>query len=136
MISRHTTPYPYKLYLSFVWIILWWNRVLVRSEYFFCKLNLLFHWLNHKIRRVWLLFLRPTIRLFAVYLRLDSIFIWYSNHDIVVGLCSELFMRLSYYIHLGIWQKAFGSHGDRPAVLPNESRLLFPLSRALTHSQK
>ena len=30
---------------------------------------------------------------------------WYAigwiNHDMAVGLCSELFMRLSYYIYLG-----------------------------------
>ena len=30
------------------------------------------------------------------------------NHDIVIGLCSELLMMLSYHIHLGFGKKAFG----------------------------
>ena len=48
------------------------------------------------------------------------------NHDIVIGLCSELLMRLIYYIHLGFGKKAFcptwGSNCSRfdcePSTLP------------------
>ena len=35
--------------------------------------------------------------------------IWYINHDIMVGFCSEPFKRLSYYIHLG-YGKKFSFH--------------------------
>ena len=43
------------------------------------------------------LFLRPTIRHFYSLFKVRQVVIGCINHDIVVGLCSELFMRLSYY---------------------------------------
>ena len=36
------------------------------------------------------------------------------NHNIVVGLCSELFMRLSYYIHLRFSGKLLAQMGIEP----------------------
>ena len=53
------------------------------------------------------------------------------NHDIVVGLCSELLMRLSYYIHLG-FDKVVVSRGNRTRVLLIMSILLYPYTRAQT----
>ena len=43
------------------------------------------------------LFLRPTIRLFCNLFKVRRHVIGCINHDIVIGLCSELLMRLSYY---------------------------------------
>ena len=58
--------------------------------------------------------LRPTIRLFAVYLRSDSMAFGGINHDLVVDLCSELLIRLSYYIHTAC--------GDGENWSPRENR--------------
>ena len=49
------------------------------------------------------------------------------NHDIVIGLCSELVMRLFYYIHPG-----YGKKIGLTWVLLNVSRQLYPWTRALT----
>ena len=50
-----------------------------------------------------------------------------TNHDIVVGLCSDIFMRLSYYIHLGYGKK----FSARMGIEPIASRLLYPKTRAV-----
>ena len=47
------------------------------------------------------------------------------NHDRVVAFCSELRMRLDYYLLLG-YGNFFVSHGYRTMVLPTASRLLYP----------
>ena len=41
---------------------------------------------------------------------------WRINHDMVVGPCSKLLIRLSYYIHLGYGKKYFVSHWNRTRV--------------------
>ena len=61
---------------------------------------------------------------FAVSLRSDGM-----SLGVVVGLCSELFVRLSYYIHLGYGKKLSSHLGFEPRFV---SRLLYPLTRALT----
>ena len=69
---------------------------------------LILHFIYYKlyiveyINALFWLFLRLTIILFAVYLRSDGMCIY---HNILVGLCSDLLMRLSYYIHLGYGKK-------------------------------
>ena len=40
--------------------------------------------------------------------------IWCINHDIILGLCSELFMRLSYYIRLEYGKKLSSHMGIEP----------------------
>ena len=47
-----------------------------------------------------LLFSRPTIRLFCSLFKFRHVIGW-IHHDKVIGHCSELLIRLSYYIHLG-----------------------------------
>ena len=59
-------------------------------------------------------------------------FIGCINHDIVIGLCSELLVGLIYYIHPGYGKKCMVSHADRTWVLPNVIRQLYPCTRALT----
>ena len=54
------------------------------------------------------------------------------NHDLIVGLCSELLMSLSYYIHLGFGKTFLAQHGDRTQVLPNVSHQLYDWIKALT----
>ena len=53
------------------------------------------------------LFLCPTIIFFVVYLRPDGMSFGYINHDVIVGLCSKLFMRSSKYTYLGYGKKSF-----------------------------
>ena len=53
-------------------------------------------------------------------------FIGCFNHDIVIGLCSELHLRLSYYIHPRYGNKFLVSRGDRTLFLSNVSRQLYP----------
>ena len=55
------------------------------------------------------------------------------NHDIVVGLCSELLMRLSYYINLGYGKKFISYVGieptqREPSTLPIDQRANLLLS--------
>ena len=69
--------------------------------------NLIGHIKNDKVISVWLkkvIFLRPTIIIFAISLRSDGS-IRCINHDIVIGLCSELLMKLSCYILPGFGKK-------------------------------
>ena len=54
------------------------------------------------------------------------------NYDLVIGLFSELLMRLTDYIHTGYGNKWLISHGDRTRVLTNVNRHLYPWTRALT----
>ena len=55
-----------------------------------------------------------------------------KNDIVVVGLCSELVVRLSYYMYLVYGRKFSPSQGDRTAVLLIVSRLLYPSTRAVT----
>ena len=53
----------------------------------------------------------------------DSMSFGCFNHDIVVGLCSEIFMRFSYYIYPGYDKKVYaltwGSNpGPQSSTLP------------------
>ena len=54
------------------------------------------------------------------------------NHEIVIGLCSELLMRLFYYIHPGYGKKFFVSQRGLIYFLPNVSHQLYPWTKAVT----
>ena len=59
-----------------------------------------------------LILFTPDHHTFCSLLRSDGMpFIGWINHDIVVGLCPELLMRLSYNFHLG-YGKKLTSHGE------------------------
>ena len=55
---------------------------------------------------------RPTD--FCIVFKVRRHVIGCINHDIVVGLCSELLMRLSYYIHPGCGNKNWSQVGIEP----------------------
>ena len=57
------------------------------------------------------------------------------NHDTVVGLYSELLMRLSYYIYLG-FGKTFRLMWESTRALPLVSRQLYTQTKALSSCSK
>ena len=64
--------------------------------------------------RVGLDFLRPTIRLVYSLFKARRHVIVCINHAIIVGLCSLLLVRLSYYIHLGYGKNISPHMGIEP----------------------
>ena len=86
----------------------------------FLKKHLLFSWANipkfelqSLMFFVWLLVLRLTIRLFVQSIQ-GQAFQRCVNHDMVVGHCSKLLMRLSNCIHLWIGKKLLAHMGIEP----------------------
>ena len=69
------------------------------------------------------MFLRPTIQTFCSLFKVRQHCIECIYHDIVVGICSKLFMRLPYYIHSGYDKKLLSHIGARTEVLLIVSRL-------------
>ena len=67
-----------------------------------------------------------TIRLFCCIFMIRWHAIGCINHDIVVGLLSELLLNVILLHPYRIWLKGYVSHGDRTAVLPIVSHLLYP----------
>ena len=60
------------------------------------------------------------------------------NHDIVIGLCAELFMRLSHYIYLGYDKKLSSHMGSNrglsdcePSTLPLDQSAIFIVAGVL-----
>ena len=77
-----------------------------------------------------LLFLRPTIRLFcSQYFKVSRHVIEFINHHIVVDLCSELIMRLFYYIHLRYGESFCLTWGSNPVPSDCETSIL-PLDQS------
>ena len=67
---------------------------------------------------------------FAAFFKVRRHVIGCINHDIVVGLFYELYMCLSYYIHLGYGKKALSTHGNRTTVLSIVNVYFAPLDQS------